>query len=124
MISFTAYLNMVRLEEKSDLLYEMATLTQKTHGIPDAVIWVGRSNKRHGLRVKVSLHKNKWVEGDDFVIQMPSLDYDYNTVPKWMSKNTLDKIKKWIVLNTPLLNDYQNGNIHDTSDFLNGISKI
>lgn len=118
------YIEMVNEEESNDQLYEMARISSKQHGISDVVIWVGETNKRHGLRVKVSNAKNKFDTSDNFMIQMPSLDYDPTQVAKWISPNTMGKILDWIKLNQDLLVNYETGLIHDTQDFLNQISKV
>ena len=70
------YINMVDEEWSNGQLFEMANVTAKRHGIENVVIWVGRTPKQHGLRVKVSKVPNKMDMDDSFVIMMPSLDYD------------------------------------------------
>ena len=74
------YIDMVIQEDKNDQLYEMANIHSNIHGIENVVIWVGRANKRHGLRIKVSNSKNKFDDLNNFIIQMPSLDYDPSQV--------------------------------------------
>lgn len=118
------YIEMVTDEELDDQLYEMARVSTRQHGIPDIVIWVGETNKRHGLRVKVSNAKNKFDPDDNFVIQMPSLDYDHNQVAKWITNDKMEKILTWIKLNQKLLHDYETGLIHDTQLFLDNIEKV
>lgn len=104
----------------NDELFEMANLSSTSHGIDHVFIWVGQTNKRHGLRVKVSNTRNKFDLKNHFVIQMPSLDYNPKSVAKWIPIN---KILDWIKLNQEPLNNITNGNI-DTVDFLKQISKI
>jgi hypothetical protein len=118
------YLDMVRLEESQELIHEMANVGPKRHGIENVYIFVGKTNKQHGLRVKVSKAPGKYNDNDNFVIQMPSLDYDPVQVPKWIKHSTMNKILEWIKLNQELLSDYENGKIWDTDDFLNSISKV
>lgn len=111
--------------EKVDDLYEMANLTVNYHGIdPRVVIWVGIASKQHGLRVKVSNVPNKMDVDDNFVIQMPSLDYDPTTVARWITPKTLNGILEWIKLNQQVLFDYETGKIVDTGKFLNSLTKI
>lgn len=117
------YIEMVNEEELNDQLYEMARVSARQHGIPDVVIWVGETNKRHGLRVKVSNAKNKFDPNDNFVIQMPSLDYDHTQVAKWITNDTMEKILTWIKLNQKLLYDYETGLIQDTQFFLDNVVK-
>jgi hypothetical protein len=118
------YINMVIQEEQDDVLHEMATLGSHNHGIQDIVIWVGKSNKQHGLRIKVSNLKNRWSNHDNFVIQMPSLDYDPDQVARWITPSIMKKIMSWIVVNYKVLDDFENDRIMYTRDFLNNISKV
>lgn len=118
------YIAMVIQEEHDDVLHEMANLGKSDHGIDDVVIWVGKSNKQHGLRVKISNLKNKWSNEDNFVIQMPSIDYDHTQVANWITPNIMKKIQQWIVLNQPVLYDFETDKIMYTRDFLNQISKV
>lgn len=118
------YINMVDEEWSNGQLFEMANVTATRHGIENVVIWVGRTPKQHGLRVKVSKVPNKMDMDDSFVIMMPSLDYDPTQVPRWIGSNTMKKILTWIKLNQKLLYDYENGIIYDTDEFLNSISKV
>lgn len=117
------YLNMVEEERVADQLYEMANLGPADHGIDDVVIWVGKTNKQHGLRIKVSNIKNRWSD-DNFVIQIPSLDYDSSAVANWIDAKIMRKIQQWIVLNSQVLHDFETDRIVYTRDFLNQISKI
>ena len=117
------YIDMCREEEiineQTDaMLHEMANVHANTHGIDDVVIWVGVANKRHGLRVKVSNVKNKFDKNNNFVIQMPSLDYDPKQVAAWINNSIMNKILAWIKINQPHLNDYENGVLDDTLVFL------
>lgn len=118
------YIDMVLLEEQNDQLFEMANVVSRYHGIEDVVIWVGRAPKQHGLRVKVSNAKNKFRVDDNFVIQMPSLDYNPLQVASWIDSQTMKKILDWVKLNQELLYDYENGLIDDTGEFLERISKV
>ena len=115
---------MVLQEEQDDVLHEMANLGSHNHGIQDVVIWVGKANKQHGLRVKVSNIKNRWNNDDNFIIQIPSLDYDPSRVAKWITPEIMKKIKEWIVLNQQLLFDFETDKIMYTDQFINQISKI
>lgn len=117
------YIDMVTQEENDDQLYEMAKLGKHNHGIDDVVIWVGKANKQHGLRVKVSNVKNHW-SADNFVIQMPSLDYDPKQVAKWIDKKVMTKILDWIKLNYAVLYDYENDKIVYTDDFTSRLVKV
>lgn len=123
MLSFNDFLLEITDEINGENLHEMANLTDRWHGISGVVIWVGKANKRHGLRVKVSNIKGKYSETDNFVIQMPTLDYDNSQVSKWIVPK-LEEIKDWIKLNQGVLYDYENGIIQDTGDFLEKIVKI
>ena len=118
------YIDMVDNEWNSDQLYEMANVTAKRHGIENIVIWVGMAPKQHGLRVKVSNIPNKMDMNDSFVIMMPSLDYDQTKVANWITPKIIKKILEWIVLNQKLLYDYETGEITDTDEFMNSISKV
>ena len=115
---------MVLTEEQNDVLYEMANLGEEDHGIKDVVIWVGKANKQHGLRVKVSNLKNRWSNDSNFVIRMPSLDYDPTQVANWITSNTMTKILNWIKLNQQVLYDFETDKIMFTRQFLNSISKV
>lgn len=118
------YIDMVNEEYNDDQLFEMANVTAKRHGIENVVIWVGAAPKQHGLRVKVSNIPNKMDMNNNFVIMMPSLDYDPSQVADWISPKIMKKILQWIVFNQKLLYDYETGIITDTDDFLNNISKV
>jgi hypothetical protein len=118
------YIDMVNEEWNNDQLHEMARVGPNRHGIENVVIWVGEASKQHGLRIKVSNIPNKMRMEDSFVIQMPSLDYDPSQVADWITPKTMKKILQWIVLNQKLLYDYENGEIWDTDQFLNNISKV
>ena len=115
---------MVNEEWENDRLFEMANIFPTKHGIANVVIWVGSTNKQHGLRVKVSKIPNKIDMNDTFTIMMPSLDYDPSEVPKWMKGSTMEKILSWIKLNQKLLYDYETGTTQDTEIFMKSISKI
>jgi hypothetical protein len=117
------YIDMIRVEESQDLVYEMANLGTDDHGIQDIVIWVGKANKQHGLRIKISNLKNRWSD-DNFVIQMPSLDYDPSQVARWITPNIMKQIMSWIKLNQQILYDFETDKIVYTRDFLNQISKV
>ena len=118
------YIDMVIREEQDDVLHEMANLGSHNHGIKDVVIWVGKSNKQHGLRVKVSNLKNRWSSDDNFVIQLPSLDYDPSQVASWIDRDVMLKILSWIKINQQVLYDFETDKIMYTDQFLNQISKI
>ena len=118
------FINIVDQEWDNDQLYEMANVTSRRHGIDNVVIWVGATNKQHGLRIKVSNIPNKMDMNDNFTIMMPSLDYDHKQVASWITSKIMDKIINWIKLNQRLLYDYELGLITDTDDFLNNIIKV
>lgn len=118
------FIDMVAVEESEDLIHEMANVGPKRHGIENVYIFVGKVNKQHGLRVKVSQIPGRYDNNNAFVIQMPSLDYDPAQVPGWIKQSTMKKILEWIKLNQPLLVDYEQGTMWDTDDFLNSISKV
>lgn len=118
------YIDMVNEEWANDQLFEMANLFSNIHGIENVVIWVGRTNKQHGLRIKVSKLPNKIDMDNTFNIMMPSLDYDPKLVPNWIKPSTMRKILDWIKLNQKLLYDYETGSVQDTVYFLNNISKV
>lgn len=115
---------MVVKEEKDDVLHEMANLGSHNHGIGDVVIWVGKANKQHGLRIKVSNLKNKWSNDDNFVIQLPSLDYDPDQVARWITPDTMKQIMNWIRLNQQVLYDFETDKIMYTDQFISQISKV
>ena len=117
------YIDMVRLEESQDLIYEMANLGTDDHGIQNIVIWVGKANKQHGLRIKISNLKNRWSD-DNFVIQMPTLDYDPSQVARWITPDIMKQIMSWVKLNQQVLYDFETDKIVYTRDFLNQISKV
>jgi hypothetical protein len=118
------YIDTVRLEESHDLIHEMANVGPKRHGIENVYIFLGKTNKQHGLRVKVSKIPGKYDHTENFVIQLPSLDYDPTEVPRWIKNDTMKKILEWIKLNQVLLSDYECDKIWDTDVFLDNISKV
>jgi hypothetical protein len=118
------YIDMVLKEEQDDVLHEMANLGSHNHGISNVVIWVGKANKQHGLRIKVSNIKNRWSNDDNFVIQLPSLDYDPSQVARWITSDTMKKIMDWIKLNQQVLYDFETDKIMYTDQFISKISKV
>lgn len=108
----------------NDNLFEMANIHKNVHGIDDIVIWIGKENKQHGLRVKVSNKKNKFDERNNFNIKMPSLDYNPRHVANWITSRHIKAIFSWIKLNQKLLVDYEKGVIDDTLEFLKKISSV
>jgi hypothetical protein len=118
------YVNMVLKEEQDDVLHEMANLGSHNHGISDIVIWVGKANKQHGLRIKVSNLKNRWSNDDNFVIKLPNLDYDPSQVARWITSDIMKKIMTWIRLNQQVLYDFETDKIMYTDQFINKISKV
>jgi hypothetical protein len=118
------YIGMVIKEEQEDVLHEMANLGSHNHGIQDIVIWVGKSNKQHGLRIKISNLRNKWSNDDNFVIQLPSLDYDPSQVAGWITPKIMKKIQQWIVLNQQVLYDFETDKIMYTDQFISQIAKV
>lgn len=118
------YIDMVIQEEKDDVLHEMANLGSHNHGIQDVVIWVGKANKQHGLRIKVSNLKNRWSNDDNFVIQLPSLDYEPSRVARWITQQLMMQIMSWIRLNQQLLYDFETDKIMYTDQFISQISKV
>jgi len=118
------YIDMVIKEEQDDVLHEMANLGSHNHGIPDVVIWVGKANKQHGLRIKVSNLKNRWSNDDNFVIQLPRLDYDPDQVARWITVDVMKKIMDWVKLNQQVLHDFETDKIMYTDQFISQISKV
>ena len=118
------YIDMVINEEQDDVLHEMANLGSHNHGIPDVVIWVGKANKQHGLRIKVSNLKNRWSNDDNFVIQLPRLDYDPDQVARWITVDVMEKIMDWVKLNQQVLHDFETDKIMYTDQFISQISKV
>jgi hypothetical protein len=118
------YISMVIKEEQDDVLHEMANLGSHNHGIQDVVIWVGKANKQHGLRIKISNLKNRWSNDDNFVIQLPSLDYDPSQVARWITSDIMKKIMDWIKLNQQVLFDFETDKIMYTDQFISQISKV
>jgi hypothetical protein len=118
------YIGMVIKEEQDDVLHEMANLGSHNHGIPDVVIWVGKANKQHGLRIKVSNLKNRWSNDDNFVIQLPRLDYDPDQVARWITVDVMKKIMDWVKLNQQVLHDFETDKIMYTDQFISQISKV
>jgi hypothetical protein len=118
------YIDMVIKEEQDDVLHEMANLGSHNHGIPDVVIWVGKANKQHGLRIKVSNLKNRWSNDDNFVIQLPRLDYDPDQVARWITVDVMKKIMDWVKLNQQVLHDFKTDKIMYTDQFISQISKV
>ena len=124
LISIQLFERQCREDWINDKLWEMANIHPRYHGIDNVVIWVGIKPGQHGLRVKVSNRKNRFDHNDDFVIRMPSLDYDPKRVAKWITTRHLEKIMAWIKLNYPLLAKYESGKIDDTGEFLDAISPV
>ena len=118
------YISMVNEEVINDQLNEMANLGREDHGIEHVVIQIGKANKQHGLRVKVSNLIDRWSNDENFVIMMPSFDYDPRSVARLMRGVLFKKMGEWIKLNSEVFHDFENDRIVYTRDFLNKISKI
>lgn len=115
---------MVSQEDQNGDLSEMSNLDSDDHGIENVVIWIGRSNKRHGLRVKVSNIPNAWSDFDNFTIMIPELNYDHRAVARWIKKTTLERILLWIKINQPLLYKLEAGEYSSFKKFANDVSKV
>lgn len=118
------YIDMVVKEENDEVLHEMANLGSHNHGISNIVIWVGKANKQHGLRIKVSNVNDKWSNDDNFVIQIPSLDYDPSRVARWITPDIMKQIMAWIKLNQQVLYDFETDKIMFTDQFIDRLSKV
>lgn len=119
------YILLVEDGERNGLLHEMANVGPKRHGIDRVYISVGSIEQaKHWLRIKVSNIPGKYDKKDNFVIQIPSLDYDPEAVAPWITPKIMKRIISWIKLNQKLLHDYETGEIFDTDEFLDGISKV
>lgn len=119
------YIQLVEDGERNGLLHEMANIGPHRHGIDRVYISVGSiEHAKHWLRIKVSNIPGKYDKYDNFVIQMPSLDYDPSAVAPWITPKIMKQIFEWIKLNQKLLYDYEFGIVYDTDIFLNSISKV
>lgn len=121
MTPFELYERMCQDEEEADELYEMARIGSRTHGIPEVIIWIGDANKPHGLRIRVSNLRSKWGIDDNFMIMMPSLEYDPKKVSPWIN---MPAVSSWIKLNQEVLHRYETGELEDTGEFLDQLSPI
>lgn len=119
------YIQLVEEGESNGLLHEMANIGPHRHGIDKVYISVGSiEHTKHWLRIKVSNIPGKYDKYNNFVIQMPSLDYDQSQVASWITPKIMKKILEWIKLNQELLYNYENGIVYDTDNFLDSISKV
>ena len=108
-----------------EILHEMANVGPCYHGIDNVYIFVGSvESSPHWLRVKVSNIAGRYDRNDNFVIKMPSLDYDPSQVASWITQRIMEKILDWIKLNQPILAEYELGIQTDTGKFLNQLSKV
>lgn len=117
----------MKLQEvvQCEQLHEMANVGPRRHGIENVYIFVGSVEKApHWLRVKVSNVPGKYDKHNNFVIEMPSLEYDPKKVADWITLKTLKNILEWIKLNQQVLHDYEIGALTDTDDFLDSLSKV
>jgi hypothetical protein len=97
----------------------MANIHSDTHGVENVVIWVGSAaNLQHGLRIKVSNVPDRFDAADNFVIQIPNLDYDPTKVSKWIDNEKINQILTWIRVNQDTLYDYETGAMDNTKLFL------
>ena len=118
---------LLEFKEWSDLsedeMFEMANISSKTTGIENVVIWVGANPSRHGRRIKVSNKPNSYNVNDCFVLTIPDYSVIGDINNKFITNKVLDKIKKFIELNMPIINDYSDG-IIGTEEFLSLVKPV
>lgn len=105
-------------DQQTSMLTEMANLNKSIHGIDGIVLWIGRENKQHGLRIKVSNKRDRFDVNNNFVIQLPSLYFDHKQVANWISSKILTKILDWIKIHQDSIYKFEKGEFQTLDDFL------
>jgi len=106
-----------------DELFEMANVTEETTGIKDVVIWIGPNPMSHGKRVKISNIPNKISSSDCFTITIPKFEIVGEMNTKFIDSIKLENIKKFILNNLSLIEDYSDYKI-STKQLLDGLKPI
>lgn len=96
---------------------------QEFHGMEGVYIWVGRTDKRHGHRVKISNVRGKYRNSNSFVIQMPGYYYNPRHVAQWIDDHYINDIIDWLTLNAQVLHDFMDGKI-GTDDLERKLVKV
>ncbi|MBI4084102.1 MAG: hypothetical protein HY423_15975 [Candidatus Lambdaproteobacteria bacterium] len=107
--------------EQSDDLYEMANIRPKNSGLP-MTIWVSeRGRARHAPRIKVSLrHGSKMDIGNTVPV---TIEDDPKVIGGRLTREDLDAVQRYILLNRDTLLDYWNGEI-DTVELVGRLRRV
>lgn len=115
---YTKYCNIITDDE----LLEMCNISPKTTGIDNVFIWVGPNHHYHGRRIKVSNVPNKWSKSDCFTITIPDFKIIGEVNNKLITKDTFEKITKFILDNIIPITQYSDEKI-STDEFFQKIIK-
>lgn len=111
------------MKYKNDEFLEMASITQKTTGIKDVVIWIGPNPSYHGKRIKISNSPNSFNISDSFTLTIPEFEIIGNVDKKFITTEILNQIKEFININIDLISDYSNMKI-STEDLIENLIRI
>lgn len=92
---------------ESNIDYDIISISKNTTGIDDIIIWIG-SNKYKNNTIKIS-NDNKIKTTNYFVVTIPDFKLIDGKIE--ISDNVYDKIKKFILKNIDIINDYYNNEI-------------
>lgn len=104
--------------EVSEYFY-MDSLSEDTTGIKNVVLYVGPNPM--GMRVMVTTSLKK-LYSDSFALTIPDLRI-IGKINNNITPAALEKIKKWILLNQQVIEDYSNMKMF-TNDFIELIKKV
>lgn len=100
----------------------MANISAATTGIENVILWVGPNPSSNKRRIKVSNIPNQ-ASLDTFTITIPGLKVLGTVNENFITPQVLEQIKKWILLNLELIEEYSDGRIF-TEEFSPGVKKV
>lgn len=103
-----------------NIFLERINFNSSKTGLTNIVIWISKTDERHGPRIKVSNVYNKMVNDDTFTITLP--DKKIIGINK-LSRNDIQNIFAFIDLNLDILTDFNLMRI-PFDDFLDKIKKL
>lgn len=113
-------------EELDRFLWEMASLSERSTGIQQVVVWASQSQpgaERHGPRVKVSAHLTTKADADDLFVMSIQDSPVILAGESELPADTFEDVKAWIALNKDALLSYWAGEL-TTDEFIERLQKV